>query len=127
LDAALLVALQKEARHFLNEQWHAPSALGHTINDFLWERVAGSKLANHLPYLLAVEWGKSNHSVMRAHPPWGPELWPSGHKDEQRCERPAFGDAAQDIKRGWVRPVQVFERQYHRLNPRSGNPVGQRR
>jgi hypothetical protein len=90
----VVTAFQQEACHFLNEQWHAPSALGHTINDFLRECVAGSKLANHLPYLLAVEGGESNHSVMRAHPPSGPELWPSGHKDEQRCERPTFSYSA---------------------------------
>ena len=58
LDATLLAALQEEPSHFLNEKWHASGALGHTIDHFLRQRVAGGNLSNHVPHLLAVERGE---------------------------------------------------------------------
>ena len=128
LDAALLATLQQEPRHFLDEQRHAARALCHALDHFPRECVAGCKLANHLPYLLAVEWGESNHSVMRAHTPSWPKLGPSGDENEQWSQRPTFGYAAQYIQRGRIGPMQVFYREHDRLDPRTGHhPVGQRR
>ena len=128
LDAALLAALQQEPRHFLDEQRHAAGALGHAIDHFLRQRVAGGKLADHVPHLMAVERRERNRAVMRAHAPGRPELRPGSDENEQGRQRAAFGDAAQHIERGRIGPVHIFNRQHHRLSPRAGHhPIGQRR
>ena len=52
----------------------------------------------------------------------------AGRDDEQWRQRAALGDAAQDIERGRIGPMQIFERQHHRLNARARHhPIGQRR
>jgi len=48
--------------------------------------------------------------------------------DEQGRQRPALGDAAQHVERRRIGPMQILERQHHRLNARARHhPVGQRR
>ena len=73
------------------------------------------------PHLMAIERRQRNRAVMRAHAPGRPKLGPGGDKNEQRRQRAAFGDAAQDIERGRIGPMQVFKRQHHRLDPRTGH------
>ena len=41
MDAAMLAALQEEARHLLDEQRHAASARGDFLHHFARQRVAG--------------------------------------------------------------------------------------
>ena len=94
LGAALLAALQQKPRHFLDEQRHAASSLGHTLDHLLRQCVAGCKLANHVPHLLAVERGERNGAVMRARAPGWPELGPGSDENEQRRQCSALGKAA---------------------------------
>ena len=58
LDAALLTALQQEPGHFLNEQRYAARAFGHAVDDLLRQRVARGEFADHMPHLMAIEWGQ---------------------------------------------------------------------
>ena len=67
-------------------------------------------------HLRAIERRKRNGAVMRAHAPRRPELGPRRRHDEQGRKRPAVGDAAKDIERGRIGPVQILERQHYRLN-----------
>jgi hypothetical protein len=116
----LLAALQKEPRHFLDEQRHATGALSYAIDHFLRRRVAG-KFLDHVSNLTTVERHQRNRAVMRTRALGGPEFWPGGDENEQRRQRTAFGDAAQDIKRGRIGPMHIFKRQHHRLNPGAGH------
>ena len=65
----------------------------------------------------AVERRQRDRAVMRAHAPGRPELGPGGGDDEQRRQRAAFGDAAQQVERGRIGPMQIFEREHRRLRP----------
>jgi hypothetical protein len=64
VDAALPAVLQQEPRHFLDEKRHTTGAFSYTVNQFLRQRVAGRKLFNHVPYLLAVERRQGDQGVM---------------------------------------------------------------
>ena len=128
LDAALLAALQQEPRYFLDEQRYAAGALGHAINHFLRQRVAGGKLADHVPHLRAVKRREGDRAVMRAHAPGRPKFGPGGDENEQGRQRTAFGDAAQQVERGRIGPMQIFKRQHDRLSPCAGHhPISKRR
>ncbi len=59
LHAALLAALQQEARHLLDEQRHAAGALAHAFDHFLGERMARRDLADHARDAGAIERGQS--------------------------------------------------------------------
>jgi hypothetical protein len=65
-DAALLAALQQESRYLLDEQRHPAGALGHAIDHFLRQCVAGRQLADHVAHLLAVQRRELNRGVVRA-------------------------------------------------------------
>jgi len=65
--------------------------------------------------------------VMRAHAPRRSELRPGGRRDEQRRQRTGPGKAAQHIQRCRIGPVQIFDRQRLRLNPRTGHQHGRQR
>ena len=76
----------------------------------------------------AIERRQRDRAVMRAHAPRRPELGPGRRHNEQRRQRAALGNAAQDIERGRIGPMQILERQHDRLNLRARHhPVGQRR
>ena len=76
----------------------------------------------------AIERRQRDGAVMRAHAPGRAELGPRRRHDEQRRQRAALGDAAQDVERGRIGPVQILERQHHRLDLGARHhPVGQRR
>ena len=47
LNAALLAALEKQARHLLDEQRHAAGPLAHPLDHFLGQRMARRNLAHH--------------------------------------------------------------------------------
>ena len=71
--------------------------------------MSGGKLLDHVSNLMTVEWYQRNRAVMRTRAPRWPEFRPGCHENEQRRQRAAFGDAAQKIERGRIRPLQVFE------------------
>ena len=124
----LLAALQEEPRHLLDEQRHAAGARGDVLDHVPRQRVAGGKLRHHVAHLGAVERRERNGAVMRAHAPGRPKLGPGRRHDVERRQRAALGDAAQHIERGRIGPVQILERQHHRLDLGAGHhPVGQRR
>jgi hypothetical protein len=47
---------------------------------------------------------------MRANVPMRPELRSGSNQDQQRAQRAALGDPAQEIKRGWIGPVRTAPR-----------------
>ena len=121
MDAALLASLQEKPRHFLDEQRHAAGALGDAIDHVLCQHVVRRKVADHMPHLIAVERRERNRAVVRAHPPGQPEFWACADEDNQRRQRAAFGDAAQHVERARIGPMQVFQREHHRLKPGAGD------
>ena len=124
----LLAALQQKPRHFLDEQRHAAGARGNVFDNILRQRVAGRKLRHHVAHLGAIERRERDGAVMRAHAPGRPEFRPRRRHDEQRRQRAALGDAAQHVERGRIGPMQILERQHHRLHLGARHhPVGQRR
>ena len=79
-------------------------------------------------YLGAVKRRERDGTVMRPHAPRRPELRPRRRHDEQRRQRATLGKAAEHIERRRIGPMQVLERQHHRLNPCTrDHPAGQRR
>jgi hypothetical protein len=126
--AAMLAALQQKPRHFLDEQRHAAGAGGDVLHDVARQRVASGKLRHHVAHLGAIERRQRNRAVMRAHAPGRPELGSCRCHDEQRRQRASLGNAAQHIERGRIGPMQILERQHHRLHlSASHHPVGERR
>ena len=117
LRAALLAALQQEARNLLNEQRNAAGALADTFDDVPWQSVMGRKSSNHLRDLHAIERRQGDHAMVRPHAPRRAELWPRRRDDEQRRLRPALGQTAHEIERSRVGPVQVLEGEHNCLRP----------
>ena len=118
----------EKPRHFLDEQRHAAGARGDVLHHVARQRVAGGKFRHHVAHLCAIERRQRDGAVMRAHAPGRAEFRPRRRHDKQRRQRAALGDAAQDIERGRIGPMQILERQHHRLNLRARHhPVGQRR
>jgi hypothetical protein len=126
--AALLAAIEQEPRHFLDEQRYAAGARGDVLHHVARQRVAGGQFRHHVAHLGAVERRERDRAVMRAHAPGRVELGPGRRHDQQRRQRTALGNAAQHVERSRIGPMQILERQHHRLHPRAGHqPVGQRR
>ena len=118
LNAALLTALEKQARHLLDEQRHAAGALADPLDHFLGERMAGRDLADHARDAGAIERGQRNQAMVRAQAPRRPELRTSRSQEEQRRLRATVGERAQQVERRRVSPVQVLESEHDRLRPR---------
>ena len=90
--------------------------------------MTGRKLRHHVAHLRAIERRQRDRAVMRTHAPGWPELGPSRREDEQRRQGAALGDAAQDIERRRIGPMQILEGQHHRLHLGARHrPIGQRR
>ena len=121
-------ALQEKPRHLLDEQRHAAGARGDVLDHVVRQSMAGGELATISRTCARSSGAKRDRAVMRAHAPGRPELGPGRREDEERRERAALGDAAQNIERGRIGPMQILERQHHRLNLGArDHPVGQRR
>ena len=58
LNAAALAALEKQARHLLDEQRHAARALADPFDDVPWQGVMGREFRNHVRDLHAIERGQ---------------------------------------------------------------------
>ena len=118
LHAASRAALEKQARHLLDEQRHAAGALADAVDHLGGQGMARGDLADHAPHLRAVERRKRNDAVVRAQAPGRAEFRPGRRDDEQRRLRAALGQRPQEIERGRIGPVQVLEGEHDRL--RSG-------
>ena len=95
MNAALLAALKKQARHLLNEQRHAAGALADPLDQLLGQRMTRRNLANHARDPSAIEGTERNHAVMRAQAPGRAKLRTSRSQQEQRRLRATFGERAQ--------------------------------
>ena len=84
MHAALLAALQQEARNLLDEQRHAAGALADPFDHLLAQRMTGREFADHLRDSGAIERGERDHAVVRAQAPGRAELRPRRRDDEQR-------------------------------------------
>ena len=90
--------------------------------------MAGGKLLHHVSNLVTVERHQRNRAVMRTRAPGRPKLRPGSQQNEQRRQRAAFGDAAQNIECCRIGPMQVFQGQHDWLRARASHqPIGQRR
>ena len=53
---------------------------------------------------------------MRAHSPGRAKLGSGGDGKQQGYQRPALGDATNEVERSWVSPMHIFKRKHERLN-----------
>jgi hypothetical protein len=128
LQAAGLAALDEKPRHLLDEQRHAPGALAHALDHLLAQRMASGELADHPRDVGAIEGAERDHAVMRAQAPRRAEFRPRRREDQHRRLRTTLGENLHQIERRRVGPVQVLERERHRLRARPGQkPCRQRR
>ena len=84
-------------------------------------------LAGHAANLRAVERGKRDHAVMRAHAPGRAELGTRGRDHEQRRLRAALGERVDEVERGRVGPVQILDGEDDRLRPCAREKPGRHR
>ena len=84
-------------------------------------------LPDHFSHLRAVERRERNNAVVRAQAPGRAEFRPRRRDDEKRRLRAALGERAQEIERGRVGPVQVFEGEHDRLRSRARQNPGRHR
>ena len=122
-----LTALEKEARHLLDEQGHSAGPFADAIDDILRQSVARGDLPDHAPDLFPVERGERDDAVMRPHSPGRSELGSRGRNDKQRRLSATFGERVHEIERGRIGPVQVLERQDNRLGPCARENPGRHR
>ena len=120
LQAAVLAALEQEARDLLDEQRHPAGALAHALDHFSAQRMASSELADHVRDVGAIEGAERDHAVVRAQAPGRAEFRPRCREDEHRRLRAALGEGLHQVERGRVGPVQVLERECNRLRSRPG-------
>jgi hypothetical protein len=83
--------------------------------------MAGRQLGYHVADVRAIERRQRDGRAVRAHVPRRSELRPGRRHDEQRRQRAALGNPAQHIQRCRISPVQILDRQHHRLNPSTGH------
>ena len=115
LEAAGLAALEQKSRDLLDEQRHPAGALAHALDHFLAERMAGGEFVDHLRDVGAIEGAQRDDDVMGAQAPGRAEFRPPCRDDEERRLRAALGESLHHVERGRIGPVQVLERQRHRL------------
>ena len=127
MHAAHNAPLQEEAGHLLDEQRHAACPLAHALDEVLRERVTRRKLTDHLMDLSALERSKRNGAVMRAHAPRRTKLWSRCRYEKERRLSAPLGKGAQEVERGGVGPMQVFESEHDRLRARPGQDPGDER
>ena len=85
------------------------------------------KLTDHLMDLSALERSKRNGAVMRAHAPRRTKLWSRCCYEKERRLSAPLGKGAQEVERGGVGPMQVFESEHDRLRARPGQDPGDER
>ena len=85
------------------------------------------EFADHVRDLRAIERGKRDHAMVRAHAPGRAELRPRRRDEEQRRLRAALGQRPHEIERGRIGPVQVLEGDHGRLRPRARQNPGRHR
>jgi hypothetical protein len=64
LNSALLATFNKQARHLLNEQWHAARALTDPFDNLLRKNVLRGDVADHASNISPVEWRKRNDCMV---------------------------------------------------------------
>ena len=93
MNAALLAALNQQARHLLDEQRHAAGALAHPLDQLFGQRMARRNFADHARDAGAIQRGQRDQAVVRAQAPRRAELRTGRSQHEQRRLRTAVGEA----------------------------------
>ena len=121
-------AFEHEPRHFLDEQRDTAGADRNTLECVRGKRIKLGNGADHLAHLLTIERNQRNDPMVRARRPWRAKFGARRGDDHKRRRCAAFGEHLQEIERGRVGPVEVFEGEHERLSARSRKqPGGHRR
>ena len=108
-------AFQHQPRYLLDEQRDPARADGDTFERIGGKRIALGNGADHLAHLVTIERNQRNDPMVRARRPRGAKFGARRREDHQGRGRSSLGEHLQEVERGRIGPVEVFEGEHERL------------
>jgi len=108
-------ALQHALGQFLDEQWHAVGAIGDLVDDAIGQCLASSDLRYQSGPVAPVQPIERQHADLRLAGPGHLELGAERHDKQYRQAAHALNRKVEQLARGRVNPMGVFEDHDHRL------------
>jgi len=116
----LFAALEKQARHLLDEQRDAARALADALYHLRWQRALVREFGDQAPNLRIIERRQRNDTMVRPQAPGRPEFRARRRQNQEGRLRAAIAERAHEIDRRRVEPLQILKDENKWLHSRAG-------